>query len=176
MTRSPEWIPAGVDISVPSTARTYDYVLGGGHNFAVDRAVGTRIERATPGLRDAARVNRAFPGRAVRFMADRGIRQLLDLGSGIPTVANVHEVARARDPRCRVVDVDRDPVAVAHGELMFSGNDLVTVVRADLRDPEKILSSPEVCGLLDLDRPVGLPGRRAVHRVRPRGAGTGRLR
>ncbi|WP_410171834.1 SAM-dependent methyltransferase [Amycolatopsis heterodermiae] len=156
MTRSPEWVPPGVDISVPSMARTYDFMLGGGHNFAVDRAVGVQIERAMPGLREAARVNRAFLGRAVRFMVDRGIRQFLDVGSGIPTVANVHEVAQARDPECRVVYVDRDPVAVAHSELMLTGNDHAAVVQADMRDPEKILESPQVRGLLDLDEPVGV--------------------
>ncbi|MDT7802900.1 MAG: hypothetical protein QOI78_6333 [Actinomycetota bacterium] len=137
-------------------ARTYDFMLGGGHNFAVDRAVGVQIERAMPGLREAARVNRAFLGRAVRFMIDRGIRQFLDVGSGIPTVANVHEVAQARDPECRVVYVDRDPVAVAHSELMLAGNDHAAIVQADMRDPEKILESPQVRGLLDLDEPVGV--------------------
>ncbi|WP_431605613.1 SAM-dependent methyltransferase [Amycolatopsis melonis] len=156
MTRSPEWVPPGVDISVPSMARTYDFMLGGGHHFAVDRAVGEQIERVMPGLRDSARVNRAFLGRAVRFMTNQGIRQFLDIGSGIPTVANVHEVAQAQDPECRVVYVDRDPVAVAHSELMLVGNDRAAVVQADMRDPEAILASPQVRGLLDLDRPVGL--------------------
>ncbi|MGW4520102.1 SAM-dependent methyltransferase [Amycolatopsis sp. NPDC004378] len=156
MTRSPEWVPTGVDISVPSIARTYDFMLGGGHNFAVDRAVGEQIERAMPGLRDAARVNRAFLGRAVRFMTGQGIRQFLDLGSGIPTVANVHEVAQAQDPGCRVVYVDRDPVAVAHSELILAGNDHAAIVQADMRDPEKIFDSPPVRGLLDLEKPVGL--------------------
>ncbi|WP_442874350.1 SAM-dependent methyltransferase [Amycolatopsis sp. NBC_00438] len=156
MTRSPEWVPPGVDISVPSMARTYDFMLGGRHNFAVDRAVGAQIEHVMPGLREAARVNRAFLGRAVRFMVDHGIRQFLDVGSGIPTVANVHEVAQACDPECRVVYVDRDPVAVAHSELLLAGNDHAAIVRADMRDPETILDSPQVRGLLDLDEPLGL--------------------
>ncbi|MET8847718.1 SAM-dependent methyltransferase [Amycolatopsis sp. NPDC004625] len=131
-------------------------MLGGGHNFAVDRAVGEQIERVMPGLRDSARVNRAFLGRAVRYMTAHGIRQFLDIGSGIPTVANVHEVAQAQDPGCRVVYVDRDPVAVAHSELMLAGNDRAAVVQADMRDPEKILDAPQVHGLLDLDEPIGL--------------------
>ncbi|WP_375336721.1 SAM-dependent methyltransferase [Amycolatopsis sp. SID8362] len=156
MTRSPEWVPPGVDISVPSMARTYDFMLGGGHHFAVDRAVGEQIERAMPGLRDAARVNRAFLGRAVRFMTAQGIRQFLDIGSGIPTVANVHEVAQAQDPDCRVVYVDRDPVAVAHSELMLAGNDRAAIVQADMRDPEKIFDAPQVRALLDFEKPVGL--------------------
>ncbi|MGM1065216.1 SAM-dependent methyltransferase [Saccharothrix sp. Mg75] len=151
-----EWIPPGVDISVPSMARTYDYMLGGGHNFAVDRAVGERIEEAMPGLRTAARVNRAFLGRVVRFMLGRGVRQFLDIGSGIPTVGNVHEVAQAQVPDARVVYVDRDPVAVAHSELMLVGNDLAGVVRADMRDPDAVLGDPETRRLLDLDQPVGL--------------------
>ncbi|MEV6648649.1 SAM-dependent methyltransferase [Amycolatopsis sp. NPDC051371] len=156
MTRSSEWVPPGVDISVPSIARTYDFMLGGGHNFAVDRAVGEQIEHAMPGLRDAARVNRAFLGRAVRFMTAHGIRQFLDIGSGIPTVANVHEVAQEQDPDCRVVYVDRDPVAVAHSELMLAGNDRAAVVQADMRDPEKIFDAPPVRSLLDFEKPVGL--------------------
>lgn len=156
MTQSPEWVPPSVDISVPSMARTYDFMLGGGHNFAVDREVGVQIERVMPGLRDAARVNRQFLGRAVRFMISRGIRQFLDIGSGIPTVSNVHEVAQEEDPECRVVYVDRDPVAVAHSELMLAENERAAVVQADMRDPEKIFESNEVQRLLRFDEPIGL--------------------
>ncbi|ONI83546.1 hypothetical protein ALI22I_34220 [Saccharothrix sp. ALI-22-I] len=155
MTQS-EWIPSGVDISVPSMARTYDYMLGGGHNFAVDRAVGEQIEAAMPGLRNAARVNRAFLARVVRYMVDQGVRQFLDVGSGIPTVGNVHEVAQAEAPECRVLYVDRDPVAVAHSELMLVGNDNAAVVQADMREPEAILGSDEARRLLDFDQPIGL--------------------
>lgn len=151
-----QWVPQDVDISVPSMARTYDYILGGAHNFAVDRAVGAQIEQAMPGLRAAARVNRAFLGRVVRFMVDQGVRQFLDIGSGIPTLANVHEVAQAMAPECRVVYVDRDPVAVAHSELMLANNDRAAIVRADMRNPEEILASPQVRRLLDLDEPVGM--------------------
>lgn len=151
-----DWVPLDIDMTVPSMARTYDFILGGGHNFAVDREVGARMERAMPGLRHAARVNRAFLGRVVRFLVDQGVRQFLDIGSGIPTVSNVHEVAQERDPRCRVVYVDRDPVAVAHSELMLAGNDRAAVLRADMRDPEQIMRSPQVERLLDLDQPVGL--------------------
>ncbi|MFD1146648.1 SAM-dependent methyltransferase [Saccharothrix hoggarensis] len=155
MTHS-SWIPPGVDISVPSMARTYDYMLGGGHNFAVDRAVGEQIEAAMPGLRTAARVNRAFLGRVVRYLVGQGVRQFLDVGSGIPTVGNVHEVAQAESPDCRVLYVDRDPVAVAHSELMLVGNDNAAVVQADMRDPEGILGSAEARRLLDFDEPIGL--------------------
>jgi hypothetical protein len=137
-------------------ARTYDFMLGGGHNFAKDREVGAQIERAMPGLRHAARVNRAFLARVVRYLMDQGIRQFLDIGSGIPTVANVHEVAQSVDPECRVVYVDRDPVAVAHSELMLAHNDRAAIVHADMRGPEGILASPEAKSLLNFDEPVGL--------------------
>jgi trans-aconitate methyltransferase len=137
-------------------ARTYDYLLGGAHNFAVDRELAGHVERVMPDARSAARVSRAFLARTVRFMVERGIRQFLDIGSGIPTAANVHEVAQAADPECRVVYVDKDPVAVAHSELLLADNDRATIVRADMRDPESILHHPETRALLDFDQPVGL--------------------
>ena len=151
-----EWIPRSVDVSVPSMARTYDFLLGGAHNFAVDRELAVHVARVMPDARSAARVNRAFLGRAVRFMTDRGIRQFLDIGSGIPTVANVHEVAQGADPESRVVYVDKDPIAVAHSELMLAANDRATIVHADMRDPDSILDHPETRALLDFDQPVGL--------------------
>jgi hypothetical protein len=156
VTRPQDWVPPNVDVSVPSIARTYDFMLGGAHNFAVDREVGAQIEKAMPGLRQAARVNRAFLGRVVRFMVAQGIRQFLDIGSGIPTVGNVHEIAQRAAPDCRVVYVDRDPVAVAHSELMLAHNDRAAVVRADMRDPDAILASPAARRLLNLDEPVGV--------------------
>ncbi|HEX8864227.1 MAG TPA: SAM-dependent methyltransferase [Lentzea sp.] len=159
------WVPQSVDVSVPSAARLYDYMLGGAHNFAVDRAMGKKVEELLPHARSAARVNRAFLGRAVRFMVGQGVRQFLDIGSGIPTVSNVHEVARAENPDCRIVYVDRDPVAVAHSELILAGEDQVGVVQADLRDPDSILESAEVRRLLDFDQPIGLLMLFVVHWV-----------
>lgn len=150
------WVPQSVDVSVPSAARVYDYLLGGAHNFAVDRLMGDKAEEMMPNSRSAARLNRAFLRRAVRYMTDQGVRQFLDIGSGIPTVANVHEVAQDEAPSSRVVYVDRDPVAVAHGELIVAGNDRVGVLQADMRDPESILGSAEVKRLLDFDEPIGL--------------------
>jgi hypothetical protein len=150
------WVPQSVDISIPSPARLYDYMLGGAHNFAVDRQMGEKIELLMPHARIASRINRAFLGRVVRFMVDQGVRQFLDIGSGIPTVSNVHEVAQERDPECRVVYVDREPVAVAHSELILAGNDHAAVLRADMRDPDSILGSGEVRRLLDFDQPIGL--------------------
>ncbi|MBB4904423.1 SAM-dependent methyltransferase [Actinophytocola algeriensis] len=145
-----------IDTSAPSGARTYDYLLGGGHNFEADRTMADQVERAVPGIRAAARLNRAFLARAVRFMVGEGIRQFLDIGSGIPTVGNVHEIAQKEDPECRIVYVDRDPIAVAHSELMLSGNDRAGMVEADMRDPEAILTHPTTRTLIDFDEPVGL--------------------
>jgi S-adenosyl methyltransferase len=150
------WIPQSVDVSVPSMARTYDFLLGGAHNFAVDRELAGQVERVMPDARSAARVSRAFLGRVVRFLVAQGIRQFLDIGSGIPTAANVHEVAQGASPECRVVYVDKDPVAVAHSELLLTDNDRATIVQADMREPESILDNPETRGLLDFDQPVGL--------------------
>jgi hypothetical protein len=150
------WIPQGVDISVRSVARLYDYMLGGAHNFAVDREMGQKIELMLPHARAAGRINRALLGRVVRFMVSQGVRQFLDIGSGIPTAANVHEVAQTVNPECRVVYVDRDPVAVAHSELLIADNDRTGVAQADMRDPDSILTSAQARRLLDFDEPIGL--------------------
>ncbi|MFC3890063.1 SAM-dependent methyltransferase [Lentzea rhizosphaerae] len=150
------WVPQSVDVSVPSAARVYDYMLGGAHNFAVDRQMGEKLESVMPHARSAARINRAFLGRAVRFMVDEGVRQFLDIGSGIPTVSNVHQVAQAVAPECRVLYVDRDPVAVAHSELILAGVEGTGVLQADLRDPESILESPVARRVLNFDEPIGV--------------------
>jgi S-adenosyl methyltransferase len=151
-----DWVPTIVDTSAPSGARTYDYLLGGSHNFAADRAMADQVERAVPGIRAAARLNRAFLARAVRFMIQNGVRQFLDIGSGIPTVGNVHEIAHQVQPSCRVVYVDKDPIAVAHSELMLTGEENAAMVEADMRAPDTILEHPTTRRLLNLDEPVGL--------------------
>lgn len=110
----PPWAPPEVDIDRPSPARMYDFFLGGAHNFAVDRQLAAQVLAAVPDFPRTARANRAFLHRAVRLLTDAGIRQFLDLGSGIPTVGNVHEIAQRAAPAARVVYVDVDPVAVAH--------------------------------------------------------------
>ncbi|HUQ58286.1 SAM-dependent methyltransferase [Lentzea sp.] len=156
MADTQNWVPLGIDTNVPSMARVYDYILGGAHNFAADRQVGSQIEKLVPGLPSVARLNRRFLGRAVNFLMDQGIRQFLDIGSGIPTVANVHEVAQERDPGARVVYVDKDPVAVAHSRLLLADNDNATIVHADMREPDSVLSSAEVKRLLRFDEPIGL--------------------
>ncbi|WP_171167448.1 SAM-dependent methyltransferase [Streptomyces sp. I05A-00742] len=148
--------PSGIDLSVPSVSRIYDYYLGGSHNFEVDREAGRRAIEAFPGMPKIMQANRAFLRRAVRHAAGRGVRQFLDIGSGIPTFGSVHEVAQAADPEARVVYVDHDPVAVAHSRNVLARNDRAGVLPADLRSPDAILGSPEVSRLLDLERPVAL--------------------
>jgi trans-aconitate methyltransferase len=152
----PDWVPPTFDISTPSGARAYDYLLGGAHNFPADREMAIQVERAVPGARHLARINRAFLARAVHFMVSQGIRQLLDIGSGIPTVGNVHEIAQHEDPECRVVYVDKDPIAVEHSELLLSHNKRATAIGADCRDTEAILGNEESRRLLNFDEPVGL--------------------
>ncbi len=150
------WVPAGIDTSKPSAARVYDCLLGGGHNFPVDRQVADTIIAKLPRAREIARSNRAFLRRAVLFMAGQGITRFLDLGSGIPTVGNVHEIAQRANPAARVVYVDYEPVAVAHSELLLRGDDRTAVVQADLTDPGSVLSSAPVRDLLGTGEPVGL--------------------
>ncbi|MFG2292923.1 SAM-dependent methyltransferase [Streptomyces sp. NPDC048603] len=152
----PAWAPPGIDISVPSVSRIYDYYLGGSHNFEVDRQAARRAMEFIPGLPKIMQANRAFMRRAVRYAVAEGVTQFLDIGSGIPTFGNVHEVAQAATPEARVVYVDHDPVAVAHSRAVLDGDDRTAVVAADLRKPKDILNSPEVSGLLDLSRPVAL--------------------
>lgn len=150
------WVPDDVDSAIPSAARVYDYLLGGAHNFAADREVAKKVLEVQPQGRQIAASNRAFMTRAVRYMLDQGITQFLDLGSGIPTAGNVHEVVQQADARCRVVYVDYDPVAVAHSELLLENNENAAVVSGDLRQPAAVLDTPQVRRLLDFSRPVGL--------------------
>ncbi|MEU6213196.1 SAM-dependent methyltransferase [Streptomyces sp. NPDC047023] len=152
----PAWAPPGIDISVPSVSRIYDYYLGGSHNFEVDRQAARRAMEFMPGLPKIMQANRAFMRRTVRHAVAEGVTQFLDIGSGIPTFGNVHEIAQAASPEARVVYVDHDPVAVAHSEAVLAGDDRTGVVAADLRKPQEILTAPAVGRILDLDRPVAL--------------------
>lgn len=152
----PAWAPPGIDISVPSVSRIYDYYLGGSHNFEVDRQAARRAMQFMPGLPKIMQANRAFMRRAVRHAVAEGVTQFLDIGSGIPTFGNVHEIAQAASPEARVVYVDHDPVAVAHSQAVLAGTERTGVVAADLRKPREILSAPEVGRVLDLSRPVAL--------------------
>ncbi|WP_327256379.1 SAM-dependent methyltransferase [Streptomyces sp. NBC_01244] len=152
----PAWAPPGIDISVPSVSRIYDYYLGGSHNFEVDRQAARRAMEFMPGLPKIMQANRAFMRRAVRYAVAEGVTQFLDIGSGIPTFGNVHEIAQVASPEARVVYVDHDPVAVAHSQAVLAGTERTGVVAADLRKPQDILSAPEVAQGLDLSRPVAL--------------------
>ncbi|WP_165984158.1 SAM-dependent methyltransferase [Streptomyces sp. YIM 98790] len=155
MTGITDWIPDDIDTSVPSPARTYDYLLGGVHNFPCDRQVAEQVLTVLP-VREMSRDNREYLHRVVRFLTEAGITQFLDLGSGLPSMGNVHEVAQRLDPRARVVYVDCEPAAAAHGRLMLSGNEGAAMVCADIREPESVLDAGPVRALLDLSRPVAL--------------------
>jgi SAM-dependent methyltransferase len=150
------WVPPGVDTGRANVARVYDYWLGGSHNFLADQDLARAIVAVVPSAREAARDNRAFLRRAVRFLAASGIRQFLDVGSGIPTEGNVHEIAGQATPGARVVYVDNDRVAVAHSKAILAGSTDAGVMEADLRDPVQILASETVRELIDVTQPVGL--------------------
>jgi len=150
------WVPTTVDLEKPSAARAYDYVLGGNHNFAVDRAFVEKMLAVQPEAKRFALMNRSFMRRAVLHMANQGIRQFLDLGSGIPTVGNVHEITQAVDPTTRVVYVDNEHVAVAHSQLILKDNENAAMVHADIAKPLVVLQDPTTRRLLDFDQPIGI--------------------
>jgi SAM-dependent methyltransferase len=156
MTGEADWAPPGVDTRRANIARVYDYWLGGSQNFLADQDLGRQIVAVEPMAREIARANRAFLGRAVRYLAGAGIAQFLDIGSGIPTQGNVHEVAQAASPGGRVVYADIDPVVVAHSRAILDGRPDAAVIRADLRDPAAILADETVRRLIDFREPVGL--------------------
>jgi hypothetical protein len=141
----------------PNIARVYDYLLGGSHNFAADRASAEEFLGRWPDARETMRVNRAFLGRAVRYLAGSvGLCQFLDIGSGIPTMGNVHEIAQQAYPAARIVYADIDPVAVLHSQAILARNPGAIAIQADLRQPRGILDQPELRRTLDLSQPVGL--------------------
>ncbi|GJF27353.1 hypothetical protein KNE206_00530 [Kitasatospora sp. NE20-6] len=154
--RQPDWVPAGTDLEKPNAARMYDFYLGGSHNFEADRRMARQAVELWPELPQIMRANRAFLRRAVQYLAETGVRRFLDIGSGIPTFASVHEAARAVRPDARVVYVDNDPVAVAHSRLLLQDDPLSSVVEADLRSPDDLLARPEVAALLGDGEPVAV--------------------
>ncbi len=146
-----------IDTTRPHPARMYDAYLGGKDNYAADREAVRQVLRVAPELRDTARANRAFLQRAVRFLVgEAGIRQILDIGTGIPTAGNVHQVAGEIAPETRVVYVDNDPIVHVHANALLTGRGTTRIVLADLREPEKILRHPKVGELIDFTEPVGL--------------------
>lgn len=149
--------PRGVDVSTPSTARMYDYFLGGKDNFAVDRETAEQLAAAAPEVRMLARENRAFLQRAVRFLAEEaGVRQFIDIGTGLPTQHNVHQVAQESASDSRVVYVDNDPIVLAHGRALLEGTDRTTVIEADMRRPDEILGNDRLRELIDFSEPVAV--------------------
>ena len=164
-----------VDVQTPSPARIYDYMLGGKDHFASDREAAEKVIAANPGQLDLVRANRAFLVRAVRYMAEQGIDQFLDLGTGIPTSPNVHEIAREVQPSARVVYVDNDPIVFAHSRALRV-QDGIGAIQADIRRPDVILADPTVTRLLDLSRPVGLLAIAVLHFIEDAEEVMGRLR
>jgi S-adenosyl methyltransferase len=152
-------LPSEIDTSRPHAARVYDYLIGGQNNFAVDRETAAKVLLNSPNARVAPRENRAFLGRAVRFLtAEAGLRQFLDIGAGLPTANNVHEVAQAVEPSSRIVYVDNDPLVLVHARALLTSapEGRTTYIQADIRDPEAILAAQATRELLDFSQPVGL--------------------
>ena len=148
--------PAGVDVRKPHAARVYDYALGGKDNYAADRALIDKLSAIIPDTLPAAQENRAFLGRAVHFLAEAGIRQFIDIGTGLPTQGNVHEVAHEVAPDARVVYVDYDPIVLAHSRELLSGTDNAIVIQGDARRPDDILGDPRLRKVIDFEEPVAV--------------------
>ncbi|HEY6297955.1 MAG TPA: SAM-dependent methyltransferase [Streptosporangiaceae bacterium] len=146
----------GIDTRTPNMARMYDYALGGKDNFAADREAVEKLFSFSPENRDVPRANRRFLGRAVRFAAAQGVRQFLDLGTGLPSQGHVHEIVAEINPDARVVYVDNDPVVVNHAQALLLDSASVTAVQADIRDPGSILAHPGVTGLIDFSQPAAV--------------------
>jgi hypothetical protein len=144
------------DLRSPGMARMYDYALGGGHNLGSDRALMEQLQTIRPGIQKSVRDNRAFLRRTVLFMIESGVRQFLDLGSGLPTAGNVHEIAQQSEPAARVVYVDRETLAVSQFRQLLADDPRATVIEADVRWPNSTLNEPEAKRLLDLTEPVGV--------------------
>jgi hypothetical protein len=158
-----KWVPSTVDVTRPSVARMYDYYLGGSHNFEADRAAAKQVEQIFPGIAQSAQANRSFLRRVVRHLAAEGVDQFLDLGSGIPTVGNVHEIAQQANPASRVVYVDYEPVAVSHSNALLADNPNATAILADLRATSTVLNGARET--LDFSRPIGVLIIAALHFV-----------
>jgi hypothetical protein len=155
----PDWLPPEINTDVAHPARVYDYWLGGKDNFPADRALAEHIMQAIPTMRAMAQANRAFLVRAVRYLAgEAGIRQFLDIGTGIPTSPNVHEVAQAVAPDAQVVYVDNDPIVLAHARALLKSQDVgeTAFILADLLQPQAIVDHPTLGATLDLTEPVAL--------------------
>lgn len=152
-----EAAPPGIDITKPSVARVYNFMIGGKDHYAVDRAAAEAIVKVEPNAQIEGRAHRAFLGRAVRYMvAEAGIRQFIDVGSGIPAAENTHEVAQRIDPAARVVYVDKDPVVTVHAKALIGETATTHVIAGDAREPAAILDDPTVRDFIDFSQPVGV--------------------
>jgi S-adenosyl methyltransferase len=159
-------VPDGVDPSVPAPARLYDYYLGGRNNFEADRVIAERLRESLPELTDAAWANRGFHQRAAGWLAMKmGLRQFVDIGSGLPTQGNTHEVVHRAVPDARVVYVDHDPMVLAHARQLLSGTASTRFVQADMRDPDSLLGHPDVRALIDFRKPTALLMTAVLHFV-----------
>jgi hypothetical protein len=162
----PEQALPGVDTTRPSPARLYDYYLGGTHNLPVDREVGDKLKAVVPDLEDGAWANRAFHQRAASWLAaDCGVRQFIDIGSGLPTQSNTHEAVHKVSPAACVVYVDNDPMVALYAERLLARDGTTAVVTADLRDPDSVLLNPDLRALIDFTQPVGLLMTAVMHFV-----------
>jgi hypothetical protein len=156
-------VPPGVDPTRPTTARIYDYFLGGTNNFPVDRQVAEKLKADAPDAVDAVMANRGFHGRAAVWMARQRIRQFIDLGSGLPTQNNTHESVRRVIPKARVVYVDVDPMVAAHAGRLLAGDGSTAVITADIRQPDAVLGHPALRKLIDLTEPAGVLATDVMH-------------
>ncbi|MDI2127838.1 SAM-dependent methyltransferase [Yinghuangia seranimata] len=162
------YVPPGIDVTRPHPARMYNYYLGGKDNFAADREAAEQVIAAAPSARPSARGNRLFLRRAVRYLARRGVRQFLDVGTGIPTVGNTHEAAQELAPDARVVYADNDPIVLVHARALLRGTPegRTSYVEADVRKPGTILAHPQVRGVIDFGKPVAVLLVALLHFVR----------
>ncbi|HEX4101745.1 MAG TPA: SAM-dependent methyltransferase [Pseudonocardiaceae bacterium] len=160
-----EQVPPGVDPTRPSPARLYDYFLGGTNNLAVDRAAAERFRAVVPEIVDATWANRGFHGRAAVWLAHQGIRQFIDIGSGLPTQNNTHEAVRRVSADARVVYVDNDPMVAAHSGPLLAGDGTTTLIMADVREPDSVLGDPELRRLIDFEEPAGVLMTAVLHFV-----------
>ncbi|MEO3853805.1 SAM-dependent methyltransferase [Acrocarpospora sp. B8E8] len=151
-------MPGKIDTSRPHSARVYDYWLGGRDNYEADRVHAEQLLKLAPDLKRSAQDNRAFLGRAVRYLVAQGVTQFIDIGTGIPTQGNTHEVAQAADPAAKVVYVDNDPIVLNHARALLTSSPegRTAYVHADLREPKTILNHPDVREIIDFGQPVGI--------------------
>lgn len=161
----PGAVPAGVNPARPSPARIYDYMLGGHNNFQSDRDALAQVIAVVPELHDIAWANRGFHQRSARWIAQRGIRQFVDIGSGLPTVGNTHEVVRQIIPDARVAYVDIDPMVAAYASQLLADDGGSRIITADLREPDVVLGHPDLRALIDLSQPTGLLMTAVLHFV-----------